>query len=66
MKAIEKYCHVVLFIMPYKVVLAFMSVDETLVCDLSNESYYAALSCGTVYNAAHLSVGLSCSSLGNI
>ena len=35
MKAIEQYFHVVL----YKVVLTFKSVDETLVCDHSNESY---------------------------
>ena len=33
MKAIEQYFHVVLFIMLYKVVLTFKSVDETLVCD---------------------------------
>ena len=41
MKAIEQYFHVVLFIMLYKVALTFtcMSVDETLVCDHSNESY---------------------------
>ena len=31
--------HVVLFVMLYKVVLTFKSVDETLVCDHSNESY---------------------------
>ena len=30
----------VLFIMLFKVVLPFKSVDETLVCDHSNESYY--------------------------
>ena len=47
MKAIEQYFHVVLFIMLYKVVLNFKSVDETLVCDHSNESYWAVLSCGT-------------------
>ena len=29
MKAIEQYFHVVLFIMLYKVVLTFKSVDET-------------------------------------
>ena len=29
-----------LFIMLYKVVLTFKSVDETLVCDHSNESYW--------------------------
>jgi len=39
MKAVEQYFHVVLFIMLYKVVLTFKSVDETLVCDHSNESY---------------------------
>ena len=51
MKAIEQYFHVVLFIMLYMVVLPFASVDETLVCDHSNESYRAVLSCGTVYYA---------------
>ena len=40
MKAIEQCCHVILFIMLYKVVLIiFKSVDETLVSDHSNESY---------------------------
>ena len=39
MNAIEQYFHVVLFIMLYKVVLTSKSVDETLVCDQSNESY---------------------------
>ena len=39
MKAIEQYVHVVLFMMMYKVVLSFKSVDGTLVCDNSNESY---------------------------
>ena len=38
MKAIEQYFHVLLFIMLYKVVLTFKSVDETLVYDHSNES----------------------------
>jgi len=51
MKAIEQYFHVVLFIMLYKVVLTFKSVDETLVCDYSNESYRAVLSGVTVYYA---------------
>ena len=40
---------VVLFIMLYKVVLTLTSVDETLVCDHSNESYCAVLSRDTVY-----------------
>ena len=35
----EQFFHVELFIMLYKVVLTFKSVDETLVCDHSNESY---------------------------
>ena len=30
MKVIEQYCHVVLFIMLYKVVLTWKSVDEVL------------------------------------
>jgi len=47
MKAIEQYFHVVLFIMLYKVVLTFKSVDKTQLCDHSNESYRAVLSCGT-------------------
>ena len=51
MKTIEQYFHVVLFIMLYKVVLTFLSVDETLVCDHSNEDYWAVFSCGTVYYA---------------
>jgi len=38
-KAIEQYFHVVLFIMLYKAVLTFKSVDETLLCEHSNESY---------------------------
>ena len=37
-KATEQYFNVVLFIMLYKVVLTFKSLDQTLVCDHSNES----------------------------
>ena len=37
--------------MLYKVVPTFKSVDETLVCDHSNESYWAILSFGAVYYA---------------
>ena len=48
MKATEQYFSVVLFIMLYKVVLTFASVDEILKCDHSKESYWAVLSCGTV------------------
>ena len=39
MKVTEQYFPVVLFIMLYKVVLTFESVDEILPCDHSNESY---------------------------
>ena len=49
MKATEQYFPVVLFIMLYKVVLTFVSVDEILWCDHSNESYWAVLSCGALY-----------------
>ena len=38
-KATGPYFPVVLFIMLYKVVLIFESVDEILWCDHSNESY---------------------------
>ena len=39
MKATEQCFPVVLFIMFYKVVLTFESVDKILKCDCSNESY---------------------------
>ena len=39
MKATEQSFLVVLFIMLYKVILAFDSVDKILKCDHSNESY---------------------------
>ena len=39
MKATEQYFPVVLFIMLYKLVLTFESVDEIVKCDHSNESY---------------------------
>ncbi len=48
-KANEQYFHVVLFMMLDKVVLTLKSVDETLVCDHSNKSYWDVLSCGTVH-----------------
>jgi len=51
MNATEQYFPVVLFIMLYKVVLTFVSVEEILKCDHSNESYRAVLSCGAVYYA---------------
>ena len=51
MKATEQYFPVVLFIMLYKVILTFESVDVILKCNHSNESYWAVLSCGAVYYA---------------
>ena len=39
MKTIEHHIPLILFIMLYKVVLTFESVDEILKCDHSNESY---------------------------
>ena len=39
MKAIEQYFPVALFVLRYSLVLTFESVDETLSCDHSNESY---------------------------
>ena len=39
MKATEQYFPVVMFIMLYKVVLTFESVDEIPWCDHTNESY---------------------------
>ena len=39
MKAAENYFPEVLFIMLYKVVLSFESVDEILKCEHSNEGY---------------------------
>ena len=49
MKASKQYFPVVLFIMLYKVVLTFESVDEILWCDHSNETSSAVLSHGTIY-----------------
>ena len=51
MKASEQYFLVVLFIMLYKMVLTFESVDEILWYDHSNESYWVVLSSDTVYYA---------------
>ena len=51
MKVTEQYFPVVLFNKLYKVVLTLESVDKILKRDHSNESYWAVLSCGTVYYA---------------
>ena len=52
-KPVEQYFPVVLFIMLYKVGLTFEPVDEILKCDHSSETYWAVLSCGTVYYAVY-------------
>ena len=46
MKATEQYFPVVLFIMLYKVVLTFESVDEILLCDHSNGTFLPVFSRG--------------------
>ena len=51
MQAIEQCFPVVLFIMLYKLVLTFESVDEILKWSHSNKSHWVVLSCGTVYFA---------------
>ena len=48
MTAVEHYFLALLFVMLYKVVLTFHSVDKTPLCDHSNESYCIVLSCVTV------------------
>ena len=49
LNTIEQYFPVVLFIMLYKVVLTFESVDEILKCDYSIESYWSVLFFGAIY-----------------
>ena len=54
MKATEQYFRVVLFIMLYKVVLTFESVDEILTnVVIQMKAIEQSLSCGGVYYAAH-------------
>ena len=48
MKATEQYCPVVLFIMLYKVILTFESVDEILKYDHSNENSLVVLLHGNI------------------
>ena len=47
MKATEQYLPVVLFIMLYKVVLTYESVDKILQCDYLNERSSVIPFCGT-------------------
>ena len=51
MKATEQFFPGVQSIMLFKVVLIVESEDEIFWCDHSNESYWAVLSCGTIYYA---------------
>ena len=46
--SLKVYSQLMWFILLHKVVQLLKSVDETLVCGHSNESYCAVLSCGTV------------------
>ena len=46
---LNKSFPVVLLVTLYKVVLIYESVNEIWKCDHSKESYWAVLSCGTVY-----------------
>ena len=48
MKPLQQYFTVVLFIMLFKVVLTFESVDEILWCDHLNETSLAVLLIGTI------------------
>ena len=52
LKPFKRKLHIrtLLFVMLYKVVLTFESVDEILKCDHSNESHRAVVSCGAVYS----------------
>ena len=57
MKATEQYFPVVLFIMLYKVVLTFESVDEILSVTNSNESSIAVISCSILrWNRLNVSI----------
>ena len=56
MKATEQYFPVVLFIMFYKVVLSFESVDEILKCDIqmkSSEQYFPVVLFIMLYDLVH-------------
>ena len=51
MKASEQFSAVMLFIMLYKMILSFESVDEILKYHHSDESFRAVLCCDAVYYA---------------
>ena len=50
MKATDQYFPVVLFIVLFKVVLTFESVNEILKCVHANESFLSVFSCAAVYH----------------
>ena len=56
MKATEQYFPVVLFIMLYKAVLTFESVDEILKCDHSNENYRTVVPLAKIIFVQSLSI----------
>ena len=51
MKAIKQYLPVVLFIVLYKLVLTYESVDGILNCDHSSKRFLEVLACGAIYYA---------------
>ena len=53
MKAIKQYFFVELFIILYKLVPKFDSMDERLQYDHSNKTNWEVLSCGAVYYVTH-------------
>ena len=53
MKATEHHFAVVLFVILYRVVLIFESVDENPKCDHSNESYREARSFGAAVECGY-------------
>ena len=56
MQTVEEYFHATLFIMLYKVVLTFESVDEILKHDHSNESISAVPSHAAVYLSVYYTI----------
>ena len=62
-KANRQYFPVIPFIMLYKLVLAFESMDKILKSDYSNQSYLAVLCCGAINYAVQDSVVLTFESM---
>lgn len=51
MKAAVLQTSFLMFIMLYKLIMAFVFVEEILKCDYSHESYSEVISCGAVYHS---------------